>query len=111
MPPSLDPTLCVSDVSKEKGFYATNSCTTLIKYTPTKQHRVNKDVSDKLQLLLRDFFDVDGSFFFIKNPLYLLVYSVHPTYYATLVHSNPTLQVHLMHPHLFTLSFICYIEI
>ena len=46
MPPSLYPTVCVSEVSKDKGFYATSSCTSLIKHTPTKQHCVNDDVND-----------------------------------------------------------------
>ena len=43
---------------KDKGFYATSSCTSLIKHTPTKQHYVNDDVNDQLQLLPRNFCDV-----------------------------------------------------
>ena len=58
MPPSLHPIVCVSEVSKDKGFYATSSCTSLIKHTPNKPHCVNDDVNDQLQLLLRKLCDV-----------------------------------------------------
>ena len=38
MPPSLEPIVFESEVSKAKGFYATSSCTSFIKHTPIKQH-------------------------------------------------------------------------
>ena len=58
MPPSLYPTVCVSEVSKDQSSHATNLCTSLIKHTPSKQHCVNDDVNDQLQLLLKKFCDV-----------------------------------------------------
>ena len=55
---SLNPIVCVRVVSKNKGSYATNSWTNLIKHTPTKQHCVNDDVNDQLRLLIKKFCDV-----------------------------------------------------
>ena len=48
----------MSDVSKAKIFYATNSCASLLKYTSTKQHCVNHRDNEQLQLLLKVFCNV-----------------------------------------------------
>ena len=58
MPPSFDPTVWVSDVSKAKSFYAIISCTGLTKNTPTRQHCVDDKENEQLLLLLRSFCNV-----------------------------------------------------
>ena len=46
--------------------------------------------------------DIDGGFFVVKKSLYLFVHSIHMSYYATLMHSDPTPQAHLILLHLST---------
>ena len=58
MPPSFDSTLCVSEDSKAKSFYATSLCNSLIKNTPANQHCVDDKDNEQLQSLPDNFCDV-----------------------------------------------------
>ena len=58
MPPSLDSIVCGSEVSKVKTFYATSSCTSLLKSNPPKQFYESDKDNEQLQLLYDNFCDV-----------------------------------------------------
>ena len=56
IPPSLYFTVCVSEVSKVRSFYAISSCKSLLKNIPIKQNYVSDKDNEQLQLLLCDIF-------------------------------------------------------